>query len=170
MLQPQNQLDEQLILKEEIRMQITSAAFLNEGDIPEAYTCDGQNINPPLQFTNVPEGTVSLALTMNDPDVPASIRADQNWDHWLVWNMPGETEVISENSTAPGVTGKNTGGNLAYGGPCPPDREHRYFFKVYALDAMLELDAETTTRSQLEAAMEGHILEQAELMGKYNRT
>ena len=91
------------------------------------------------------------------------------WDHWLVWNIPPEINEILEGQEPQGVTGKNTGGKFGYQGPCPPDREHRYFFKLYALDTTLDLSAETTTKADLEKAMEGHVLEQTELMGRYNR-
>lgn len=149
-------------------MKIESSAFEHNQSIPSKYTCDGENINPPLSFSDVPANTKSLALIMDDPDVPRTIRPDGMWDHWLIWNMPPETTVINENSTLPGVVGKNTGGQFGYQGPCPPDREHRYFFKLYALDAMLNLNPQST-KQDLERAMEGHILEKVELIGLYNR-
>ena len=151
-------------------MKLESSVFRHEGSIPLKYTCDGENISPPLKISDVPEGAMSLVLIMDDPDVPKDIRPDGMWDHWLVWNIPPETTEILEGEEPKGVIGKNTGGRFGYGGPCPPDREHRYFFKLYALDTMLDLPAETTTKADLEAAMQGHILDQAELMGRYNRT
>ena len=150
-------------------MKITSSAFGHNQSIPSKYTCDEDNTNPPLEFSDLPEGTVSLALIMDDPDVPKHLRPDGNWDHWLVWNIPGDTTGIPEATVAPGVTGKNTGETNKYQGPCPPDREHRYFFKLYALDTMLELDPQTTTKADIEQAMDGHTLDKAELIGLYNR-
>ncbi len=150
-------------------MNIQSPAFNNGGVIPVKYTCAGQNISPELRIDGVPENAKSLVLTMDDPDAPKSIRPDGVWDHWLVWNIPPQTSVISEGATPEGVVGKNTGGRFGYQSPCPPDREHRYFFKIYALDTELDLPKETTTKNNLLAVMEGHILAQAELMGRYNR-
>ena len=120
-------------------MRLTSKAFAEGTLIPSIYTCEGKGINPPLEFHNVPANAHSLVLIMDDPDVPASVRADQMWDHWVVFNIPPETKQFSEHATPPGVQGKNTGGQNKYQGPCPPDREHRYFFKLYALDTMLDL-------------------------------
>lgn len=150
-------------------MKLGSPAFEHEGTIPSKYTCDGENISPPLKVADVPEGAKSLVLIMDDPDVPKNLRPDGMWDHWLVWNIPPETTEIIEGQGPKGVIGKNTGGKFGYQGPCPPDREHRYFFKLYALDTILDLSMETTTKSDLEAAMQNHILSQAELMGRYNR-
>ncbi|MBI2506745.1 MAG: YbhB/YbcL family Raf kinase inhibitor-like protein [Candidatus Colwellbacteria bacterium] len=151
-------------------MKLESSAFQNNQSIPSKYTCDGENISPPLIISEVPEGAKSLVLIMDDPDVPKNLRPDGMWDHWLVWDIPPVATEIREGTSPPGVVGKNTGGKTGYAGPCPPDREHRYFFKIYALDTMLDLSAETTTKADLEAAMQGHISGQAELMGRYNRT
>ena len=150
-------------------MKIVSTAFEPNQLIPAKYTCDGENINPLLQWSDAPEGTESLVLIMDDPDVPKSIRSDGIWDHWLVWNIPPETTEIGKGEEPMGTVGKNTSGNFGYQGPCPPDREHPYFFKLYALDQTLDLPRETTTKKDLEAAMNGHILAQAELMGRYER-
>ena len=150
-------------------MKLESPVFEHEGIIPAKYTCDGGNINPPLKISEVPEGAKSLVLIMDDPDVPKNLRPDGMWDHWLVWNIPPATMEIPEGQEPAGVVGKNTGGSFGYRGPCPPDREHRYFFKLYALDTMFDLSPETTTKSDLEAAMQKHILSQAELRGRYNR-
>lgn len=152
-------------------MQLTSSSFQHGSSIPSTYTCDGNNTNPPLSISDVPEGTRSLVLIMDDPDVPTSIRADGNWDHWLIWNIPADTKEIPENSVPNGaVVGKNTGGDNRYGGPCPPDRQHRYFFKLFALDTLLNLPNDSTTKADLLMAMDNHILAKAELMGTYNRT
>lgn len=150
-------------------MKLESSVFDHNGSIPAKYTCDGTNISPPLKISEVPEGTKSLVLIMDDPDVPKNLRPDGMWDHWLVWNIPPETKEIVEGQAPQGVVGKNTGGRFGYTGPCPPDREHRYFFKLYALDTALDLSAATTTKEDLEKAMQGHILGQTELMGKYDR-
>ena len=149
-------------------MQLTSPIFMHEGNILSKYTCDGENISPELHIKEVPDKTKFLVLLMDDPDVPKSIRPDGMWDHWVVWNIPLDTTILQEGATPPGVQGKNTGGKLGYAGPCPPDREHRYYFKLYALDTTLNLP-EGSTKKEVEQAMEGHILAQATLMGKYNR-
>lgn len=150
-------------------MKLESSVFEHEGTIPSKYTCDGENISPPLKISEVPEDAKGLVLIMDDPDVPRNLRPDGMWDHWLVWNIPPETAEIPEGQDPKGIVGKNTRGTFGYRGPCPPDREHRYFFKLYALDTRLDLLAETTTKADLEETMQGHILEQAELMGRYNR-
>lgn len=150
-------------------MRLESYAFENGGVIPQKYTCDGKDINPELLISEVPEGTKSLVLIMEDPDVPKSIRPDGMWDHWLVWNIPPQTKKIGEGETPSGVIGRNTGGEFSYQGPCPPDREHRYFFKLYALDRELDLDPQTATKKDIEQAMAGHILAQTQLMGRYKR-
>lgn len=147
-------------------MHLTSSVFQHEGHIPSLYTCDGKNINPPLYITGVPDKAVTLALIMDDPDVPEFVRSDRMWVHWVVFNLSPKIERIAENSQPPGVPGKGTGGKLTYQGPCPPDREHRYFFKLYALDIRLELP-EGATKADLEKAMAGHIIEQTELIGRY---
>lgn len=149
-------------------MKIKSSAFENNSSMPSKYTCDGEEVNPPLSFLDIPKNTKSLVLIMDDPDVPKNLRPDGMWDHWVVWNMPPSTTSIPENSMPPGIVGKNTGGENGYQGPCPPDREHRYFFKLYALDSKLDL-SENATKADLESAMQGYILDKAELIGLYNR-
>lgn len=149
-------------------MKIISSAFEHEGLIPSIYTCDGRNVNPPLDFSDVPAATKSLALIMDDPDVPKSIRPDGVWDHWVLFNISPMTEHIHENTNGQGVFGINSGEREAYGGPCPPDREHRYFFKLYAVDILLDLTA-GAKKSEVETAIIGHIIDTAELMGRYNR-
>lgn len=148
-------------------MRLSSGAFAHEGNIPSRHTCDGTNVSPPLSISDVPEGAKSLAIIMEDPDVPTTVRPDGMWDHWVVWNIASDTREIAEN-IAPGVIGANTGGKNAYTGPCPPDREHRYFFKLFALDTELAL-APGAKKTQLLEAIEGHILTTAELMGRYER-
>ena len=149
-------------------MQLTSSAFAHEALIPARYTCDGDNVNPPLVIAGVPEQAVSLVLIMDDPDVPKHLRPDGMWDHWVVFNIPPQTREIAENSEPEGVHGLGTGNNLEYYGPCPPDREHRYFFKLYALDCKLNLP-QGVGKAAVEQAMVGHILAEAQLMGRYNR-
>lgn len=150
-------------------MKITSSAFGHNQLIPTEYTCDGQNVNPHLAFSEVPIDAKSLVLIMDDPDVPKSIRPDGMWNHWLIWNMPPDTKGIVQGEIPKGVIGKNTSGKTEYQGPCPPDREHRYFFKLYALDTVLIIN-QSATKQDLEKAMEGHVLLQAELIGRYKRS
>lgn len=147
-------------------MQITSDAFKTGTFIPSLYTCEGKNSHPPLKFHNVPKEAKTLVLIMDDPDVPASIRPERMYDHWIVFNIPSTTQGIDEE--IPGVEGRNTGGKNGYTGPCPPFGCHRYFFKLYALDTALKLAA-GATKPEVEKAMEGHILAQAELMGRYEK-
>ncbi len=149
-------------------MNINSTAFTHEGKIPSKYTCDGENTNPPLEFSDVPTNAKSLVLIMEDPDVPKHLRADGMWNHWVVFNIPPDTKGVAENSQPKGTAGITTSNKLKYGGPCPPDREHRYFFKLYALDTTLNLP-EGATKEQVLAAMKGHVLAEAVLMGKYQR-
>ncbi|OGI70681.1 hypothetical protein A3A09_01815 [Candidatus Nomurabacteria bacterium RIFCSPLOWO2_01_FULL_42_20] len=144
-------------------MKIESTAFQNNQSIPSLYTCDGANINPPLTFSDIPAGAKSLALIMDDPDAPMG-----TWDHWIIFNIPPETKEIKEGLVPEGVLGVTSFRKTGYGGPCPPDREHRYFFKLYALDTILNLP-EGSSKKEVEVAMSGHIIAQAELVGKYNR-
>ncbi|MFQ6064543.1 MAG: YbhB/YbcL family Raf kinase inhibitor-like protein [Candidatus Bathyarchaeia archaeon] len=140
---------------------ITSPAFEKNGFIPSKYTCDGEDVNPPLKIKGLPKGTQSLVLIVDDPDAPMG-----TWDHWIVWNIP-PLEKIEENSV-PGVEGLNDFNRHSYGGPCPPSGTHRYFFKVYALDTKLDLDADSR-KKRLERAMEGHLLAKGEIVGLYSR-
>lgn len=149
-------------------MKIKSLVFENNFNIPPKYTCDRENISPPLSFVDVPQSAKSLVLIMDDPDVPASA-AVKVWDHWVIFNIPPSTKEIKENKNPQGVMGQNTRGQLSYGGPCPPDRQHRYFFKLYALDILLDLP-EGSTKAQVEQAIQGHVIEKAELIGLYSRT
>jgi Raf kinase inhibitor-like YbhB/YbcL family protein len=148
-----------------MEFKLTSPAFNHGSQIPSKYTCDGDDINPHLVIQGVPQGAKSLALVLDDPDAPAGV-----WVHWLVWDVPPETKEIREH-TAPfgAVEGRNGWGDNGYGGPCPPAGTHRYFFRLYALDAKLHLPA-TSTREAVETAMAGHIVATAELMGTYART
>ncbi len=149
-------------------MKIISSAFRNGEMIPVKYTCNGENINPPLEFVEVPEEAVSLVLIMDDPDVPVQVREDRMWNHWIKFNIPPTTRGVAENSEPAGVAGIGTSGNLKYHGPCPPDTEHRYFFKLYALDTELDLP-EGATKKEVEKAMTNHIIAQAQLIGLYEQ-
>lgn len=150
-------------------IQLESSAFEDEGMIPEKYTCDGEDISPPLKWIGVPEDAKSLALIADDPDAPGG-----TFVHWVLFNLPPNTEELSENvpnqeTLQNGAKqGKNDFPKIGYGGPCPPSGTHRYYFKIYALDTELDLEA-GATKSDLEDAMEGHILAQGQLMGKYER-
>lgn len=147
-------------------LKITSPAFPHNGNIPAKYTCDGGNTNSPLEISGAPEGTKSLALVMDDPDATGG----RTWDHWLFWNLSPDATRIEEGVEPEAVFGATSFGDQKYGGPCPPHGSgaHRYFFKLYALDAILDLPA-GTGKGELEKAMEGHILGQVELIGLYKR-
>lgn len=149
-------------------MKLTSSAFGHEGKIPSRFTCDGDNINPPLGISETPKEARSLVLIMEDPDVPRNLRKDGMWNHWVVFNMPPDLREIEEDSEPEGTGGIGTNGEQGYFGPCPPDREHRYFLKLFALDTKLDLPGKST-KEDVEKAMKGHILEQTELMGRYER-
>lgn len=140
---------------------ITSRVFEDNKPIPEKYTCDGDDVSPPLKIGGIPEGAKSLVLIVDDPDAPMG-----TWDHWIVWNIP-VTDKIEEN-TVLGVEGLNDFRKHSYGGPCPPSGTHRYFFKVYALDTKLTLNP-NSRKKDLENAMEGHILAKGRIVGLYSR-
>ena len=150
-------------------MTLTSSAFVHEGDIPQRHTCDGADISPPLAFAGVPEQAASLALVCDDPDAPGGV-----WDHFVLFNLspatPGLPEGLHGAARYPdgSLSGRNSWGRLGYGGPCPPRGAHRYYFTLYALDAMLEL-ASGATKAELLRAAKGHILGSATLMGRYAR-
>jgi len=140
---------------------IRSPAFENNKLIPSKYTCDGEDVNPPLTIEGMPEKTKSLALFIEDPDAPAGL-----WIHWVVWNIP-PANMIGED-IVPGTEGLNTNKKHSYHGPCPPSGTHRYFFKVYALDTKLNLTA-LAEKEDVENAMQSHVLAKGELMGLYRR-
>jgi Raf kinase inhibitor-like YbhB/YbcL family protein len=148
---------------------ITSSAFKEGGMIPAKYTCDGQNISPPLQWVGIPKGTKSFALISDDPDAPVGI-----WVHWIMWNIPAEANQLPEGIPQVkqlqdgSIQGLNSYPRCGYSGPCPPSGTHRYYFKIYALDAMLDLPADSTNKDLLKA-MKGCILAEGSLMGKYQR-
>ncbi len=155
-------------LNNQTNMKITSKAFREGGTIPSQYTCDGINLSPPLSFSSVPSSAKSLALIMDDHDVPKSIKADGIWDHLVVFNIPPTTTEIKEGEAISGTYGSNSSGKQAYSGPCPPDREHRYNFYLYALDTVLSLN-KGATKSQVLEAVASHIIEEAKLVGTYAR-
>lgn len=142
-------------------IRVSSKAFKEHESIPVRYTCDGANVNPPLDLDNIPETAKSLALIVDDPDAPVGL-----WVHWVCWNLP-VTHHLAE-KLAGGVNGVNDFRNRNYGGPCPPSGRHRYFFKVYALDCQLDLP-DNTGKHELEEAMSEHIIGFGELIGWYER-
>ena len=146
------------------RLILTSDAFANGQSIPAKYTCKGKNISPALSWTEPPAGTQSFALIMDDPDAPRG-----TWVHWILFNIPVVTSTLPENLHPGGIgVGKNSWGDMHYGGPCPPGGTHRYFFKLYALDSNLSLSP-GSTKDQLLNAMDGHILAQGELVGTFSK-
>ncbi len=145
-------------------MQIKSSSFENGQSLPAKYTCDGEGVNPPLQISEIPEGTKSLALIFDDPDAPSG-----DFVHWLAWNINPGTSEIKENSVSEGaIEGITSFGSTGYGAPCPSSGAHHYYFKVYALDIELDLTP-NTKKPDLENAMVGHIIDKAEIIGLYSR-
>ncbi len=150
-------------------MKLTSTAFNEGAMIPPEYTCDGADPSPPLQWGQAPSGTSGFALICDDPDAPGG-----DWVHWVYYDIPADVESLPEGVTSVerpatgGVHGKNDFRRLGYGGPCPPGGTHRYYFTLYALDALLDLSPGATKKMLLDA-MEGHVLEQTRLMGRYKR-
>lgn len=140
---------------------ISSPAFGHEGFIPDKYTCEGKNINPPIAIKGIPKQALSLVLIIEDPDAPSGI-----FDHWAVWNIR-PTNKIEENSL-PGIAAKNSKGEKRYTGPCPPSGTHRYFFKIYALDTLLDLE-DDADKKIIEHALANHVLAYGEMMGLYKR-
>jgi len=146
------------------KMKITSSAFQEGGNIPSKFTCDGADVNPALRFEGAPAEAKSLALIVDDPDAPSGL-----FTHWLAWNIDPKTTDVAENSApAKAVQGTNDFPKTGYGGPCPPSGTHRYFFKIFALDQMLDLKT-GAKRAEVDAAMRGHVTAQGELMGRYSR-
>ena len=143
-------------------MNLTSPAFEPNAQIPAKYTCDGAGVSPPLQISGVPAGSRSLALIAYDPDVPKSLKADGRFTHWVLWNLPSGTTTIEEHYSG----GIAENGQEGYIRPCPPNGEHRYIFQLFALDQ--KIDARILLESDLRRAMQGHIVEQTELVGRYS--
>ncbi len=151
---------------------LTSSAFKSNGIIPSRYTCEGENVSPPLAWDGVPNGTKSLALIVDDPDAPDPKAPKRVWVHWVVYNLPPDTRELPENADATtlragAALGLNDFKRTVYSGACPPIGRHRYFHKLYALDASLDLDR--PTKRDIKAAMKGHVLAEAELIGTYQK-
>src|SRR2546430_162889 len=150
-------------------IKLTSSAFSEGQPIPRAYTCDGVNISPPLEWSGVPKTARTIAIVCDDPDAPGG-----TWVHWVLYNLPAENIGLvenlpaTENVKAGGFQGQNDFGKSGYGGPCPPSGTHRYYFKIFAFDRELDLPS-GAKRGQLDAAMKGHVVAQGELMGRYSR-
>jgi Raf kinase inhibitor-like YbhB/YbcL family protein len=155
-------------------MKLTSTAFNNDGSIPSRLTCDGADVSPPLSFASVPAGAKSLALVVTDPDAPDPKAPKTTWVHWVLYNLPPDATGLREAVPSKGLPqgaleGANDWGRTGYGGPCPPIGRHRYVHTLYALDVVLA-DLDKPTRAKLLAAMEGHVLAKAELIGTYQRS
>jgi hypothetical protein len=142
-------------------LKILSPVFTDHGPMPVKYSCKGENINPPLHVRNMPAGVISLAIIMEDPDAPSGV-----FDHWVVWNIPPMDEIPEKLEL--GVSGNNSRGKMGYTGPCPPSGTHRYAFKVYALDALLELPPGTGKKNLLNTLRE-HILAAGEFVGTFSK-
>jgi Raf kinase inhibitor-like YbhB/YbcL family protein len=164
-----------IIRRKEAPMALTleSSAFRANAEIPRKYTCEGNDVSPPLAWSGAPDGAKSFALIIDDPDAPDPKAPKTVWVHWVVYNLPSSTHGLTEGESRkmpPGArNGKNDWQRTGYGGPCPPTGRHRYFHKLYALDVELP-DLHEPTKAQLESAMKGHILAQAELVGTYQKT
>jgi len=156
----------------ESSMRIASTAFSHQGSIPAVHTCEGKDLSPPLAWLEIPAGAKSLALIVDDPDAPDPAAPKMTWVHWVLYNLPAANGGLPEGVKAlPAGTkeGVNDWKRTGYGGPCPPVGRHRYFHKLYALDAVLP-DLKNPTKVQLEQAMKGHIIGQAELVGTYQKS
>lgn len=153
-------------------MKLSSPAFTAMGAIPRKYTCEGEDTSPPLEWTDVPRGTRSFALIVQDPDAPDPAAPRRTWVHWVVVDIPADVRELAEGAAtrlpAGARHGKNDWGKTGWGGPCPPIGRHRYFFILHALDITLP-DLHAPTRAELEAAMAGHVLARAELVGTYEK-
>jgi Raf kinase inhibitor-like YbhB/YbcL family protein len=152
---------------------LTSSAFANNGKIPAQYTCDGVDVSPPLSWSDAPQGTRSFALIVDDPDAPDPKAPKVTWVHWVVYNIPAGVQSLPEDAARRGLPagaqqGLNDSKRVAYNGPCPPIGRHRYFHKLYALDAVLQ-DLGHPTKTQLLSAMQGHVLAETQLVGTYEK-
>jgi Raf kinase inhibitor-like YbhB/YbcL family protein len=155
-------------------MEIRSTAFAEGASIPSRYTCEGDDVSPPLAWTGVPAGAKALALIVDDPDAPDPAHPKTTWVHWVLYNLPASSTGLAEGvapSALPGGTGQGTNDwrRTGWGGPCPPIGRHRYFFKLYALDAALPASLGAATKSALEKAMHGRVLASATLIGTYQK-
>jgi Raf kinase inhibitor-like YbhB/YbcL family protein len=161
------------IAKEDTSLKLTSTAFTQNAEIPKLYTCDGKDISPPLAWSGIPAGAKSLLLIVDDPDAPDPAMPKMTWVHWVLYNIPPTASGLGESISGLDVPvgtqeGLNDWQRTGYGGPCPPIGRHRYFHKLYALDTVLG-DLGRPTKAKLEAAMRGHMLAQAELVGTYQK-
>lgn len=159
------------LAREEGNMRINSTAFSNQTAIPALYTCEGKDISPPMAWSDIPTGTKSLALIVDDPDAPDPAAPKMTWVHWVLYNLPPTSDGLPESvKTLPVGTkeGVNDWKRIGYGGPCPPIGRHRYFHKLYALDTVLP-DLNQPTKAKLEEAMKGHVIGEAQLMGTYQK-
>ncbi|HEV8601538.1 MAG TPA: YbhB/YbcL family Raf kinase inhibitor-like protein [Patescibacteria group bacterium] len=157
--------NDQRVVPKAGNMKITSSAFKDNEIIPKKYTCDGETVNPPLAFENVPSNAKSLVLIMDDLDAPSGI-----WNHWLVWNIDSAAQAVVEKNVPTGaVEGQTSFGKPGYGGPCPPSGQHRYVFKLFALNNKLNLTSDAG-RVEVEQAMTDHVIEKTELVGLYTRS
>jgi Raf kinase inhibitor-like YbhB/YbcL family protein len=152
---------------------IESPAFAANGEIPSKYTCEGDDVSPPLRWSGVPPSAKSLALVVDDPDAPDPRAPQRVWVHWVVYDLPPSTQALAEGAKGAELpptakVGKNDWGRAAWGGPCPPIGRHRYFFKLYALDTALP-ELRAPTKAALEDAMQGHVVGEAQLVGTYEK-
>ena len=159
--------------EENMTLTLKSSAFYNGGEIPSRYTCEGEDVSPPLAWTGVPETARSLVLIIDDPDAPDPKAPKMIWVHWVLYNISPDVSDLPEDivpaKLPPGIVeGLNDWNRIGYGGPCPPIGRHRYFHKLYALDTVLE-GMNTPTKAKVEAAMKGHVIAQTELMGTYQK-
>ena len=153
-----------LIAAEGTQLKITSSVFQDGGEIPSKFTCDGTDASPQLHLDGAPPAAKSLALIMDDPDAPGG-----SFTHWIVWNIDPKTNEIGQGGAPAGaIQGRNDFGKSGYGGPCPPSGTHRYYFRIFTLDRMLDLKS-SAKRAELDSAIRGHVLAKAELMGRYSR-
>lgn len=161
-------------LKEGFSMEITSSKFDHNGEIPKIYTCEGQNFSPPLSWSGIPNNAKSLVLIVEDPDAPDPRAPKMTWVHWVLYNLPVDINELAESLSAnilPEGTkeGLNDWKSTGYGGPCPPIGKHRYYFKLYALDVVLD-DLQLPSKGKLINAMSEHVITEAQLIGKYQKT
>ena len=160
--------------EEKMTLTLRSTAFTNGGEIPSKYTCEGEDIAPPLEWEGVPEKTRSLVLIIDDPDAPDPKAPRMTWVHWVLYNIPPDTGGLPEGVTSVGLPpeteeGLNDWKRTGYGGPCPPVGRHRYFHKLYALDTILK-GMDMPTKTQIETAMRGHVIAKTELVGTYKKS
>jgi len=160
--------------EKKMELELYSPAFIEGAEIPRLYTCEGEDISPPLAWRKVPDGTSSLVLVVDDPDAPDPAAPRMTWVHWVLYNLPADSDGLPEGVSraelpSPAAEGMNDWKRSGYGGPCPPVGRHRYVHKLYALDTVLT-GLSRPTKAQVESAMQGHVLAQARLIGTYRKT